>query len=204
MLSRKDILISDPSVKEMNSTQWLFELESLYHREETKFEEYTAIGDIIRKSFISMLGLNLLPIEEQIGVDSLGDPIVRYRRPKDEEILPLTMFVGREEIIKEVLDRQKAMYSQDEYDELEEAGEVKHMTPEELDAFMADDDDIVFDDPDEARKKRIWNSEGTRLALNSLVEIVDKPKTEDPAEVLKDYDENIKRSKKPKIYVDGD
>jgi len=203
-LSRKDILISDPSVKEMNATQWLFELESLYNREETKYKEYTAIGDLVRKSFIHMLGLNLFPIEEQVGVDAMGDPIVRYRKPEDHEILPLTMYVGREEMIKEVLERNEALYHQDEYEAAEEAGEVKHMTPEELDAFMQDEDDLVFDDPEEMRKYNIWNSEGTKRALHSLVEIRDKYPDEDPANELIDDNVPARKPSKPKIYVDED
>ena len=81
----------------MNNTQWLFELESLYHREETRYEEISAFSKIIKQGVATMLGLNLMPMEDKIGVDANGDDIIRYRRPNEDEYLPFSLMVGRED-----------------------------------------------------------------------------------------------------------
>ena len=50
----------------MNDTQWLFELESLYAKEEQRYEEIQVLTDVARKGLVSILGLNLMPIEEEV------------------------------------------------------------------------------------------------------------------------------------------
>ena len=166
--------MTDPSVKEMNNTQWLFELESLYHKEETRYEEMIAIGQIIKHGVATMLGLNLMPVEDKAGVDSNGDDIIKYRRPNENEYLPLALLTGREEVIGEIVKRQKDMADQIELDHKEASGEIKHRTAEELDEFMHDEDDMVFNNPEEMRKYLIWKSQDTKNALKSLVTIVEK------------------------------
>ena len=173
----------------MNDTQWLFEYEGLRYAEERKLEEYQAIAQYIKKGVISMLGLDLFPIEEQVGVDPMGDPIMRYRHPKDNEIMPLSVYIGREEIMSEVAKRHQELALQEgaESGEVEEEFVGSDMTLDELDDLFGgtSDSDISFPtDPEEIRKHRVWNSATTQATLKSM--FIDKKDSDDefaPSEI---------------------
>ena len=167
----------------MNDTQWLFELESLYAKEEQRYEEIQVLTDVARKGLVSILGLNLMPIEEEVPVEdrdieyvgAIGEDKVftKLRQPKDHEFLPLSILMGREEIIAEIVKRQQELQDQDELDAKEESGESVHMTPDELDDFMndgLDDGDMVFlDSAVDLEKKMLWESEETQKINRALV-----------------------------------
>lgn len=167
--------MSDPSVLNMNDTQWLFEFEGLYHQDEKRLEEYKALSEIVRKSIISLLGLDLFPVEDIVGVDNEGKNIVRYRMPEDNEILPLAIFTGREELLSEIVERHSQMKIQEEADladDLYESGEA--MTIEELEEFMDDGSDIDFVDPESFKKNLAWKNPTTQAYLASMVEDISK------------------------------
>jgi hypothetical protein len=94
-LARKKILSSAPEVKEMNDTQWLFELESLYAKEEQRYEEIQVLSEVARKGLVSILGLNLMPVEEDIPLESIDEEYVgaiggervltKLRHPRDNK-----------------------------------------------------------------------------------------------------------------------
>jgi hypothetical protein len=167
----------------MNDTQWLFELESLYAKEEQRYEEIQVLSEVARKGLVSILGLNLMPVEEDIPLESIDEEYVgaiggeriltKLRHPKDHEFLPLSILMGREEIIAEIIKRQQELHDQEELDSKEESGEIVHMTPEELDAFMndgVDEGDMVFlEDAVDLEKQMIWQSEEIQKINKALV-----------------------------------
>ena len=166
----------------MNDTQWLFELEGLYAKEEDRYEELRAISKFIKQSVVEMLGLNLMPIEEEIPFEERdpelegaigGDSAIRrLRAPNENEIIPLSILMGREEIIAEIIKRQQELHTQEELDSKLEKGDLVQMTPDELEEFMfedRDDGDIAFlDDPELFEKRARWNSEEMQR-MNSLL-----------------------------------
>jgi len=190
----------------MNDTQWLFEYEGLRYAEERKLEEYKAISQYIKKGVISMLGLDLFPIEENIGVDPAGEPITRYRRPEDHEIMPLSVYIGREEIMAEVAKRHQELALQEDA----ESGEVKEefvdsdMTPDELDDLFGDsggESDISFPtDPEEIRKHRLWNSATTQATLKSM--FIDKKESDKELEEEFAPSEIRGEKKKARVTID--
>jgi len=206
VLTHKKILISDPSVNKMNDTQWLFEYEGLKYAEECKLEEYKAISQYIKKGFISMLGLDLFPIEEEVGTDPAGQPIMKYRRPEDHEIMPLAVYVGREEILAEVAKRHQELALQEKADsgEVEEEFVASDMSLEDLDGLFGSDSDsdISFPTgPEDIRKHNIWNSATTQATLKSM--FVEKSDSDEdledefaPAEIIRG------EKKSPKVTVE--
>lgn len=174
--------MSDPEVQNMNDTQWLFELEGLYVKEEQRIEEIKVLSKVFKKAVVDLLGLNLLPVEEQIPIEdrdpeylgAIGEEEVytRLRHPEEHEIIPLAILMGREEMVAEIIKRQKELYEQEDLDRKEEAGDLVHMTPEELEAFMDEDDgDLDFIEDSAAREKRmIWESEEYQKMNAALVQ----------------------------------
>lgn len=177
----------------MNDTQWLFELESLYAKEEQRYEEIQVLSEVARKGLVSILGLNLMPVEEDIPLEdrdaeyqgAIGEDKIftKLRHPEDHEFLPLSILMGREEIIAEIVKRQQELHDQEEFEDKEAKGEAVHMTPDELDDFMnegVEGDMLFIDDPSDLEKKLIWESEENQKLLKSLV----KPYSEKDNDLL--------------------
>lgn len=187
--------MSDPAIKAMNDTQWLFELEGLALKTERKYDDIASFTKLTRQGLVDLLGLNVMPVPEEIpleeggGLDEEGKPITRLRRSSDGEIVPLAMLIADPEVINEIAKQNQELATQNMLDEKEEAGEIVHRTPEELDEYM--DSDIEFiDDPDMFRKKMIWESPETKATLESMVKPLLK---EEPEEVAKPVLERPKR-----------
>lgn len=196
----------------MNDTQWLFELESLYAKEEQRYEEIQVLADTARKGLVHMLGLNLMPVAEEIPFEerdieyagSVGEDKIftRLRQPEDHEFIPLSILMGREEIIAEIIKRQQELFDQEELVKKEEAGEVPQMTPEELDAFMNEDldgDMMFLDNPVDLEKKMIWESEEMQKLNAALV----KPMTEKDKDLIISGEDTpvITNPKGPKLPI---
>ena len=198
--------MTDPSVQDMNTTQWLFELEGLYHRDEVRFEELTALGKIIKYGAISMLGLNLMPVEESTGTDQAGDPILKYRHPNEDEFMPLSIFSGREEIIAEVMKRQEALAQQQSIGYTDTPADfdtpILKSTPmdlDELDFFIEEGLGTAgIEDSEELRKHQIWNSKDTKRVLDSLVQPY--PTDDESEGAPKDVGKRVPN--KAKVFVD--
>lgn len=176
----------------MNSTQWIFELESLNSLETRKYDDLSSVIKLVRRSIVDLLGLNLMPIEEDLplddggGSDGQGGMITRLRPPKDHEITPLSILCGNKDIVAEMLKLNSQMHDQAELDVKEDAGQLIMRSPDQLDDFF--DGDIQFeDDPELQRKHLIWNSDETQIALNQMV----KPMSE--------KDEDLKQAISPEI-----
>lgn len=145
-MSHKKLLVSDPNIQNMNDTMWLFEMESVFADEERRAEEFKATVDFAKKLVINLLGLNLMPVEiEQPGQENLPkeERVVHLASPGDNEYIPLSIFCGRSEIVSEVIKRQQELSLQQEVDRKISSGEFVVMDPDELDAFMEDDGDIL-------------------------------------------------------------
>jgi len=142
--------------------------------DEEKFERANEIAKVVRTELLNMLGLNLMPVEdEETGL---------LRAPEVEECVPLALAIGRDEFVQMVLEKRDEFATQERERrklELEEAGIVPtyptegdfvEMTPEELDEFMKSDSDVEFENtPEEVRKFLDWGSKETQLYLENLV-----------------------------------
>ena len=176
----------------MNSTQWLFELESLNSLETRKYDDVASLIKLIRKSAVDLLGLNLMPVSEELpleeggGPDGAGGMIVRLRPPEEHEITPLSLLCGNEVVLSEVYRLNTQMYDQQDLDLKEDTGQLVVLSPDQIDKFF--DGDIMFeDDPEMMRKNLIWNSDETQMTLDQMV----KPMSE--------KDEDLKKSISPEI-----
>lgn len=159
----------------MNDTQWVFELESMNLEDEEKLGRANDIAEIIREEVLSLLGLNLMPVEdEKTGL---------LRRPEPEECVPLALAIGRDDFCQMVLEKRQEFATQEtERLKLEQesvrsyAGPVPdedgfvEMTADELDEFMKSDSDIEFENtPEEVQQLLNWGSQETQLYLENLV-----------------------------------
>ena len=153
-----------------------------------------------------MLGLDLFPIEEEVGIDPTGQPITKYRRPEDHEIMPLAVYMGREDILAEVAKRHQELALQEDAEsgEVDEEFVSSDMTPEELDDLVGnayEDADISFPtDPEELKKYHRWNSSTTQAALNSM--FVEKSDSDKEFEEEFSSSEIRGEKKRPKVTVD--
>jgi hypothetical protein len=187
VLNNKQILVSDPRLKDMNPVRWAFEIEAQDIAETHRVEEYKAIFDIVRDSLISVLGVNLMPVENEDG---------SYRQPKDYEFIPLAFWMGREEIIKEVVARQKAYFDQE--NAVASLKDSKYeLTPEELDDML--DGDISFEDG----SGTYWNSVETKALRDQLIEIV-PDKSIKKSRVVVETDEEVAMPTTKKIKIESD
>lgn len=160
------MLVTDPRFQEMNETQILWELENVREMDREKYEEFINIGKIVRQSVINVLGLNLMPIEDEEG---------NLRRMREGEFMPLMMGVGQPELLKSIVEKMQ------ELDVIEKEAENieletdpgyegdRPMTPEELDSFMSGGDIEFVDDPEEFEKYVAWNSVEAHKIRESLI-----------------------------------
>ena len=190
-------MISDPSVENMNYTQWLFELESLKIKEEKKYDEIKSMVELFKNSMVGMLGLNVMPIEDEDGL---------LREPNENEITPLSMLVASPEMMQVVYKRRQ---------ELEDQKMIQEDILEESQCDLEDaedllnelDGDIEFlnsqDDFDSYVKKQSYTNQ---VALRQLLDNFDEV-SPDVAEKLDKVNEeggpkpfDVKELEK--IYVD--
>lgn len=160
--------MSDPAVQRMTETQWTFELVGLVERDKRRYDDISSIMKTSRSSLIDILGLNLMPVEEDF-VDEEGQVYKKLRKPSDDEVMPLSLMCGNETVLSEISKLHKELKSQEELDDKLKRGEAVQMTPEELDSFM-DDGDIVFpDNPADLERHLKWNSEENKQILSGMV-----------------------------------
>ena len=165
--------MSDPLVAKMTPTQWVFELEGLASLDERKYQDIEALVKIGRSSFIDLMGLNLMPVEDT-HEDEFGNEITTLRRPKDTEVMPLALLCGNEAMLSEVTKKNQELQQQEELESKLEGGVIVERTPEELDEFI-DDGDVDFpDDPEQMEKFLQWKSPETQSVLKSMVKPLDE------------------------------
>lgn len=110
-------------------------------QEEQKYEDIVNLFKAVRTGLITILGLDIMPIEDEDG---------RLRRPKENEYMPLSMMIANESIMNLLSERTEALKTQDDVDDAVERDE--DLSVEELDSFIQED--IVFlDDPEELKKR---------------------------------------------------
>lgn len=141
--------------------------------DERKYEELRTITTVVKKSVINMLGLNLMPMEdEETGL---------LRLPEDHESLPLIYGLGSPETVSAILKKREEYFIQEQTRLQVDSGEmpvaaghepVQELTPEELDEFMKGDIDFE-NDPDELKESLAWGSQETQQFLESLVLVKD-------------------------------
>lgn len=194
ILCRKNILICDTVLDNMNETRWLFEVESLRSFKERSDQEKLDAIQYIKKSVINILGLNLMPIQdEKTGL---------LRRPEDDEIYPLVAAMGREDFIKALAERYEEMTIQEDVkEELDtEMTGLDKMDVDELDEFIGD---IEFvDDPEASRKKSVWHSETTQNYIKSNVLPLEE-KIDDFSEFEKMFGIKVKDESLHNVVGDG-
>jgi hypothetical protein len=176
----------------MNSTQWLFELESLYAEEEKKIKDFAETYKAIKKDLINMLGLNIMPIEEEVYIEGTGENVIKFRRAKDEEYIPMSVFTCNEGLLSELLRKNKELLDQEKADDFCESDD---MTVEELEDYVNEGIPEFLDDQDKLDKYLVWNSPKTKKLLDTLV----TPISDDVEENLS---ENTKKSCKPRIVIE--
>lgn len=170
MLESKGVLISDPIVSNMNETKWMFEYEVLKIKEERKAEDIGTMFKAIRKELLNILGLNLMPMEDENGL---------LRRPDENEYIPLAVMTAREGFIEAFVQRNDDLRQQEEaakeLENEETLGVSESMSEEELDEFMKDD--IVFlDDPVELQKYAIRMAPETQWINNNVIKPLEEEK----------------------------
>jgi hypothetical protein len=202
--------LGDPRLKGMNDTQWVFELEAMNLQDKERYDELRLLSDITKKQIISMLGLNLLPVEdEKTGL---------LRQPEEHECLPLAIMLGRDDILSAIKERQEQYGTQEEVRmQLETSDVLKgpsekpdtgivEMTPDELEEFMNDDGDVEFENaPEDLLKAMKWGGRDTQMLLENLVltkdDLGDDPLVDLPARTLGKTRSDIKDSLKLRPVV---
>ena len=155
--------MNDPLLWGMNSTQVLAELEHLHIEKERREDELLIIGKFVRNAMVNMLGLNLMPIEDpETGL---------FRRPNENEIIPLVAMIGNSELLKVMSERHDALLEQEK---LEEEGipvgeDIQEMSPEELDDYL--NEDLQFVSDEELEKRLVWNDPHTQNLIKQVVKI---------------------------------
>ncbi len=147
----------------MNETKWMFEYEVLRMKEERRAEEVGTLFKAIRKELLNILGLNLMPMEDEDGL---------LRRPTENEYIPLAVMTAREGFIEAFVQRNDDLRQQEEaakdLENEEVLGKSEAMSEEELDEFMKDD--IVFlDDPEELKKYAVRAAPETKWLNENVV-----------------------------------
>ncbi|MDC1300029.1 hypothetical protein N8Z24_00825 [bacterium] len=210
----------------MNDTQWLFEAESLCKAKERSNEEKMLIARLVKSGLINLLGLNLMPVtedlspEEQAIFDKFGgspEEGYRLRKAGEDEFIPFVLLAGREEVISEIIKKNKELIDQEKADEVKTSG--NEMTPEELDALMAEDakkfaektleseEDVpeFITDPKDLEKFMKWKTTpGVDETMNELVEpLTDNSELFDDESIFAKSDRVKRRNKKAKVILKG-
>lgn len=90
-MSRKGVVINDPSVRTMNDTQWAFEYNAILKREQQYMDIMPGLMKVIRQMIVDILGLD----------------IGKVVKDDFEYVVPLTALTGTPELISAMLDRAK-------------------------------------------------------------------------------------------------
>jgi hypothetical protein len=99
VLARKGVLISNPDVRRMTRTQWLFEYFALIEKDKLEQEIFVRNAKAI---LVNVLGLNAIRPEHENGVPK------KWEEMTDEEkegFLPLSLWMGREDMLKRIKDQ---------------------------------------------------------------------------------------------------
>jgi hypothetical protein len=192
----------------MNDTQWIFELESMNLQEKQRYDDIRTISEAVRKQVVSMLGLNLLPVEdERTG---------RLRLPGDEECLPLVLLIGNDNVLAAIKSRTEEYINQQEVLQQLEVADVARkdgvtvntgvaeLTPEALEAFMKDEGDVEFENaPEDLLKAMNWGGRDTQMLLENLVlskdDLGDDPLVEKSARTIGRVRSDIKNQYGKKV-----
>ena len=202
--------LGDPRLQGMNDTQWVFELEAMNLQDKERYDDLRLLADIVKKQVINMLGLNLLPVEDETTH--------LLRQPEENECLPLAVMVGRDDILMAIKQRQEEYQTQEKVreqlaasDVLQDTGEsvdtgVVEMTPEELDAFMEDEGDVEFENaPEDFLKTMQWGGRGTQMMLENLVllkdDLKEDPLADSPARTIGKARSDMKAARRQKTEV---
>ncbi len=176
--------LGDPRLRDMNDTQWLYEIECTNMQEEARYEELKDITKAIKMEVQSMLGLNINPVEDpKTGL---------LRLPDENEYTPLLMVTGPAEYLKSVGERieqyrvQEQVHAdlQSEVDgvptsttsgvsEQGAIGDIAYedVTVEDLEAFMDEaSSDAEFENtPEELERMEGWDSTSNRFMADHMV-----------------------------------
>lgn len=198
ILAKKNRLISDPVVRDMNSTQWAFEYLSYIEEQDKRYNEIETLADLVRSGVINLLGLNIVPIEEET------DGIKRLRPPEDHEFTPLATLLASPEMLKAVMDKHNELAMQKQVD-TDLAKEKDVLTAEDIDEQLAD---IEFmESAEDLLKKAAWSSPRAKEMRKLLIGNLDDQPSID--EQLREPDsrelynrKEAKRLLKPKLVID--
>lgn len=165
--SRKRVLISDPQLRKMTKSRWLFEGWQVRLEEEATAKKIEQVGTEVIKAIqqviINTVGLNLEPIAEP-DPDNPGES--KYRWPKGEEFTPLILAIARPEYLSSALEKVNSLLA-----EPTDSGD----TP----APLLDEEDLDFFDALEVdEKKATWESLETQQALKTYVIQMDPDKVD--------------------------
>jgi len=193
----------------MTDSQWRFELESLYALEEKDLDKFKLIAEIAKKWVIKFLGLDLMPIPEElseeeklalakVGEDTSGS--YRLRRPNDDEILPLAILIGHPEMVSEIVKKRYELYQQEQIDANVEID--SEIPPEDLiDDPVEDNTDIPeFIDPKDFGKYMKWMGIASKSTKQGMLESIDDLEKDEDLFVKSDRAEKL--GKKAKISID--
>jgi len=162
--------MSDPRLKEMTRTRWLFEVWQIRLKEDTLVKRITSVGEQAFKAFrdtlIGVLGLNIEPIGRVNPLAPDGDPV--YEWPKEGEFTPLIYAIARPDYMKQAMEKIQGLMP----------GGVDVSKFDEEEGFT-EDDLVFFDELPVDAKKAFWNSTEMEAQLRQLV-IQKDPKDVDP------------------------
>jgi hypothetical protein len=124
----------------------------------------------VRKELLNILGLNLMPMEDENGL---------LRRPDENEYIPLAVMTAREGFIEAFVQRNDDLKQQEEaakdLENEEVLGKSDAMSEEELDEFMKDE--VIFlDDPEELRKYAIRSAPETQWINKNVIKPLEEEK----------------------------
>lgn len=168
--AKKKILASDPQLKSMTKTRWLFEGWQVRLEEEAKAKFAMQVGEEAVKALqhvlCTVLGTNIEPIAEP-DPENPSEP--KYRWPKEGEFTPLIFAISRPDYIAAAMEKVGKIMP-------EIVGEASGEAPEPL---VSEEDLEFFDDLEVDQRKAFWNSLEMQQQLKQLV-IQKDPDTVDP------------------------
>lgn len=181
--------------------QWSFEYLSFNEEQDKRYEEITTVAQLFKTAAITLLGLNIAPIEE---IDE-ETGVTKLRQPEDNEFTPLSVLLASPEMLKGIIEKHDELQVQESVDyELEHEEEVE--TAEDIDKALGDID--FLEDPLTLMKKMAWESPQAQ-ELRKLL-ITDEAATGSIDEMLGAPDERSKKQmeaarklvKSPKLVID--
>lgn len=101
VLGRKGVLLSNPDVKAMTDTMWMFEYQSLIQKDRRQVEIWSTV---LKNTLISVLGLNLIRPEGANGSPKQPEEMTDEERTS---YIPLVAWCGRAEILKAAYEQMK-------------------------------------------------------------------------------------------------